>query len=228
MAIKLIIFDMAGTTVHDKDFVNIALQKALSEENIDCSRNEINDIMGMPKPLAIKLILTKKLSDKNLVSSEYITKIHSSFHQKMVNFYSENSLEIFGTTEAFKKLKAMDIKIAIDTGFDRKIADTIFNKLEWVKNGLVDYTVTSDEVINGRPHPDMVFKAMHNLGIDNIESVAKVGDTPADLNEGNSAGCKLNIGVLSGASTREQLAAHPHTHIVGSIIDIPQLIISLN
>ena len=35
--------------------------------------------------------------------------------------------------------------------------------------------------------------------------VAKAGDTVADIGEGRNAGCGLNIGVLSGADSAEQL-----------------------
>lgn len=230
MDIKLIILDMAGTTVHDEDYVNIALQQALFEEGVRCTRDEINDVMGMSKPVAIKLLLEKKLEDKSVINYDYINKLHLSFQNKMVIFYqnSPHIKEISGVSEAFRKLKKQKIKIAIDTGFDRKIANVILNRLGWESNGLIDLSVTSDEVENGRPHPDMVYKAMLLLGIKDSKQVAKVGDTPADLNEGNSAGCGLNIGVLSGASKQEELQKHPHTHIIKSVKYLPELLQSLS
>jgi phosphonatase-like hydrolase len=229
MDIKLVILDMAGTTVHDEDYVNIALQQALSEEAISCSRDDINNVMGMPKPVAIKILLEQKLSDQSKITYDYIDKIHSSFQNKMVIFYenSPNVKEISGVSEAFRKLKKQKIKIAIDTGFDRKIADVILKRVGWEANGLIDLSVTSDEVENGRPHPDMVYKAMLLLGITDKQQVAKVGDTPADLNEGSNAGCGLNIGVLSGACQKEELEKHPHTHIIKSVKYIPELLESV-
>ncbi|MDX2173694.1 MAG: HAD hydrolase-like protein [Bacteroidota bacterium] len=229
MDIKLVILDMAGTTVHDEDYVNIALQQALFEEGINCSREEINSVMGMPKPVAIKILLEQKLSDKSKINYDYIDKLHSSFQNKMVIFYenSPNVKEISGVSEAFRKLKKQKIKIAIDTGFDRKIADVILKRIGWEANGLIDLSVTSDEVENGRPHPDMVFKAMLLLGIKDSKQVVKVGDTPSDLNEGHSAGCGLNIAVLSGATKQEDLEKHPHTHIIKSVKYLPELLESL-
>ena len=42
---------------------------------------------------------------------------------------------------------------------------------------------------------------MERHGIKNVKSVAKVGDTLIDCNEGKNAGCGLTIGVLSGADS---------------------------
>ncbi len=229
MSIKLMIFDMAGTTVHDEDFVNIAFKNALEEFGYVCTRDEINEIMGMPKPLAIQLILEKKLEDKSIVSASYVTKIHTRFQEMMVDFYSSSATirEIEGVSDTFRLLKERGVKIGIDTGFDRKIADAIFHRMGWEEKGLIDYTITSDEVENGRPHPDMVYKAMSKFNITDSSEVGKVGDTPADLNEGKNAGCGLNIGVLSGAYRLDQLEQHPHTHIVESVVAIPELLEAL-
>lgn len=229
MKIKLIVFDMAGTTVHDNDFVNVAFKNALEKFGHICTRDEINEIMGMPKPLAIQLILEKKLGGNQEVTASYVNEIHSTFQSMMIDFYSDskNTLEITGATETFESLRKMGVKVAIDTGFDRKIADAIFNQLGWIEKGLIDFTVTSDEVENGRPHPDMVFKAMEQLGIQDASEVGKVGDTPSDLNEGTNAKCGLVIGVLSGAYRLDQLENYPHTHILDDITSLPELISNL-
>jgi phosphoglycolate phosphatase-like HAD superfamily hydrolase len=50
--------------------------------------------------------------------------------------------------------------------------------------------------------------------------VANVGDTTFDLESGARAGVKWNIGVLSGAHTREALERAPHTAIIRSIDDL--------
>ena len=56
--------------------------------------------------------------------------------------------------------------------------------------------------------------------------VAKVGDTPADLEEGHNAGCGLVVGVVGGTHTREQLEPYPHTHLIETIADFPALLAS--
>lgn len=218
---------MAGTTVHDKDNVNIAFRDAMSESGIEVTRDEVNEVMGMPKPLAIRIMMEKKLP-ANEVTEERNEAIYQLFLQKMIDFYTNDPSvkEIEGASETFKTLKAGGIKVGIDTGFARPIAQVIIDRLGWETNGLIDASVTSDEVANGRPHADLALKVMEIVGINDAGMVAKVGDTPADLGEGKAAGCKFNIGVTSGAYTREELEQHEHTHILGSLRELPELLLN--
>ena len=63
-------------------------------------------------------------------------------------------------------------------------------------------------------------------GVSDPQAVAKVGDTPSDLLEGRAAGCGLVIGVTNGTHTREELAPHPHTHLIGSLRELPALVLA--
>jgi phosphoglycolate phosphatase-like HAD superfamily hydrolase len=89
---------------------------------------------------------------------------------------------------------------------------------------VIDADVTSDEVPRGRPHPDMIRHLMKRLGVREASSVAKVGDTRADLEEGANAGCGLVIGVTTGSYSRVQLQACRHSHIVKSVAEVPALL----
>lgn len=53
---------------------------------------------------------------------------------------------------------------------------------------------------------------------------AKVGDTGADVREGQNAGCKYVIGVTTGAFTREQLELSNPTHIIDNIAQVIDII----
>jgi phosphoglycolate phosphatase-like HAD superfamily hydrolase len=94
----------------------------------------------------------------------------------------------------------------------------------WSDTHLIDATVCSDEVARGRPHTDMIRQLMLRCGVTDPLCVAKVGDTPADLQEGFNAGCRWVVGVTGGTHTRLELESHPHTHLVDTIRDIPGLL----
>jgi phosphoglycolate phosphatase-like HAD superfamily hydrolase len=93
----------------------------------------------------------------------------------------------------------------------------------WLEKGLIDASVTSDEVNQGRPHPDLIFKVMTLTGVDDVVTVAKVGDTISDLLEGNSAGCSWVIGITTGAYSKEQLSVGPHTHLINHLSDLSSI-----
>ena len=75
----------------------------------------------------------------------------------------------------------------------------------------------------GRPAPHLIHEAMRATGILDPRSVANVGDTVVDLDAGWRAGVGWNIGVLSGAHDRATLERTPHTHIVGSVAELPKV-----
>jgi beta-phosphoglucomutase-like phosphatase (HAD superfamily) len=55
--IRLVVFDMAGTTLQDDDAVNTCLGEALKNGGRWLKRDVINEVMGMPKRRAIELLL---------------------------------------------------------------------------------------------------------------------------------------------------------------------------
>lgn len=100
--------------------------------------------------------------------------------------------------------------------------DVIIDRLGW--RDAIDDTCASDEVELGRPAPFMIRELMKRAGVSDPLQVLKAGDTPVDLQEGANAGCGFNIGVLSGASTRQELEGEPHTHILGSVVELPSIL----
>ena len=222
--IKLAIFDMAGTTVHDENFVTKALCKALSLNGYsDVTLEAANAVMGIAKPVAITELLATFYPE---AQNPPIGQIHADFLMAMSDFYTHapEVKEMEGTTRTFLRLKAMGIKIGIDTGFSRDIGDIIIKRLGWDLDGLIDVSVCSDEVEKGRPHPDMIFRAMEQMNISDPKEVAKIGDTPVDLLEGSNANCGLVIGVLSGSADAKTLRLYPHTHLMSSIAEVPDLV----
>lgn len=63
----------------------------------------------------------------------------------------------------------------------------------------LDCTVTSCEVNQGRPYPWMIYEIAQQLQVFPLSDIVKVGDTPADMQEGRNAGV-WTIGVLSNPS----------------------------
>ncbi|MDX1934627.1 MAG: HAD hydrolase-like protein [Capsulimonadales bacterium] len=214
----LVVFDMAGTTVRDGEgAVARCLVEALAADGVTVSQGRANAFMGIPKPLAIAELLGAA------GSTERVAAIHADFVRRMLAFYATDPAvgSIPGTEETFDRLRSAGVRVALDTGFSRDIADTILRRLAW--EGRIDGSVTSDEVANGRPFPDLILALMERFGISDAATVAKVGDTPADLNQGTAAGCGWVIGVTEGSHTHDQLVVCPHTHLIPNVATLPAL-----
>lgn len=223
MDVELVVFDMAGTTVNDDDGVNRCLRAALEGVGLTVTRDAVNQVMGIPKPLALRQLIERHERGELL---DQLDAIHDDFVNRMIDFYRTDPSvhEIAGAGETFRRLHAGGVKVALDTGFTRDIVEVVLTRLGWNDSQLVDTTVTSDEVQRGRPHADMTLKAMRDLGVSDPKRVAKVGDTPSDLQEGTAAGCGLVIGVTGGSHTADQLRPFAHTHLIGTVAELPALL----
>jgi phosphonatase-like hydrolase len=225
--IKMVVFDMAGTTVEDSDNVHESLIKSMAAKGYKINREDANRVMGYPKPVAIDTLLAENF--KMTLSTgrkEEVERIHNHFILDMIHHYRYNP-EVQAKPNVdyvFNTLRKRGMKVVIDTGFSRDIADAIIERLGWQANNLIDYSVTSDEVTHGRPYPDMIQKAMANFKITDPATVAKVGDTPSDMMEGVSAKCGYVIGVTWGAYKREQLEKESHTYLIDELTEILTII----
>ena len=72
---------------------------------------------------------------------------------------------------------------------------------------------------NSRCHADPR-AGLKLTGVESPALVANVGDTTSDLESAARAGVRWNVGVLSGAHTREALERAPHTHIIQSVQEL--------
>jgi phosphonatase-like hydrolase len=223
--IELVVFDMAGTTFYDGEAVNRCLRAALEAAGLVVSADEVKSVMGRAKPESLRLLIERSPLRDRLAGR--LAEIHGDFVARMLHFYETDPTirEVPGTSETFARLKGAEIRVALDTGFSRDLVEVLLRRLGWRERGLIDASAASDEVPRGRPHPDMIRRIMAELGIQDPGRVAKVGDTPADLLEGQNAGCGLVIGVTEGTHTRAQLEPHPHTHLIGSVAELPELIL---
>lgn len=202
MPIKLAVFDIAGTTLDDGYAVHESLIYAMTYNNYPITREDANAVMGIPKPVAISMLLQRfGVDDSSLVEA-----IHGDFLHHMQEWYQVSEyFEKPHCSRVFEQLKENGVIVAVNTGFDRNTTNIVLEKMGWLKNGLISDSITSDEVVNGRPAADMIIELMRRSGIDDAKDVAKIGDTPSDISEGKNAGCGLVIGITHGSHTLEQL-----------------------
>lgn len=220
---ELVVFDIAGTTVLDDGEVARCFQEALSEELIDLDESSINEIMGLPKLLAIRQLLQEFAPERT--EPGLAQRIHDDFEQLMIEHYLESpNVGLYpGVLPLFRKLREQGVAVAVNTGFPRSILDSILERLGWQVGRTIDAAIASDESPKGRPHADMILILMKRLGLDDPSKVAKVGDTPSDIGEGKSAGCGWVIGISHGSHTRDELVPFEPTHLVSNIDELARI-----
>jgi phosphonatase-like hydrolase len=214
---KLVVFDMAGTTVEDRGEVPSAFAAALAEHGVVVTPGQINAVRGASKRQAV-LNLLPESADR----AARAERAYASFKEHLARRYAAGVRAVPGTVETFAWLRERGVQIALNTGFDREIVELLLAALGWTM-GQVDAVVCGDEVSQSRPAPQLIFRCMEATNTLSVHQVAVVGDTTLDLQAGHNAGAQWNVGVLSGAHSLEQLQQEPHTHLLASVAELPSI-----
>jgi phosphonatase-like hydrolase len=234
--IELAVFDMAGTTVQDLHEVEACFAKAAIATGLHVTQERILELQGYSKIEVFNMLWTEvnpHLSPENL--KEKVDHSYKIFCEILENHYlTHGALPTDGCLELFQYLKENNIKIALTTGFYRKVTNIILEKLGWHigldyqakgnSESIIDLSIASDEVAHGRPKPDMVLKAIEIFGIKNLENVLTIGDTPSDILAGDSAGVGYVFAITNGTHSAKQLEPYFPQYMVDSLFELKDFI----
>ncbi len=224
--IKMVVFDMAGTTVDEDNVVYKTLQRSIADHGHPFTLDQVlAEGAGKEKLQAIKSILSINQIDDDQLSSaiyqHFLILLHEAYTYLDVRPQPH-------AVEVFQLLRQQKIIVILNTGYDAETAHALVRKLGWEKGIHYDDLITASEVASGRPHPDMILSAMQNFGIREPDEVIKVGDSAIDIEEGKNAGCALSIGITTGAHTHQQLSLANPDFIVTDLFDLPEIIDNYN
>ena len=222
-AYLLAALDMAGTTVDEGGLVYSALEAAVADAVGGPVPAELmGQWKGTSKQEALGGLLRAMGSD---ASADRVLAVYDVFAARLEEAYTTTPpAPVPGVMEMFETLRRAGVKVALQTGYSRPVADSIMAGLRWTVGETVDALVTSDVVAASRPAPYLIFHAMEATGVVDVRRVLTAGDTPNDLRAGLNAGAGFVVGVTTGSFTRSQLEAEPHTHILDSAAALPALL----
>ena len=221
--IRMVVFDMAGTTVNENNVVYKTLQEAINENGFNFTLDEVLlEGAGKEKLQAIKSILNvyAEKDDAGLATEIYkrfIVLLAAAYNTQKI-LPQDNALELFHA------LKQKNILVVLNTGYNNETAELLIKKLGWKKGVDYDSLVTANDVNRNRPNPDMILLAMKRFNITNAAEVVKVGDSIIDIEEGKNAGCSLNIGITTGAHTLEQLQTAKPNAVINNLMELLPLL----
>lgn len=205
--IELLVLDMAGTTIDEDNVVYKTLTDAVNNHGYHVTLEKVlSSCAGMEKLEAITSLL-KEINGNETDAPA----IFEHFSEQLKKAYRNLDVKPINGTENFLlKMKSLDKKVVLNTGYTTEIARQLLDKLQWKESVHYDALITADDVSESRPSPEMINLAMKKFNISEPEKVLKAGDSVIDIEEGKNAGCGLTIAVLSGAQNRKELeTAHP-------------------
>ena len=216
---KMIVCDMAGTIIKENNIVYKTLYEVIKSFNDSLLQEDINKFKGFNKLEVIDHFVKKQglpIRESRLLIKQSNNKFNSLLKEK---YSVDKNVKLIHPhlPNLLNTLRDNDKRIVLNTGYNKEIQNILIDKFSL--NKCIDDYISSEEVKVGRPYPYMIYNLMERNNIKNIDQVIKIGDTPVDIHEGRNAGC-FTIGVLSGASTYEELNASRPNIIINDIMDI--------
>jgi phosphonatase-like hydrolase len=218
MPLKLVVLDIGGTLIGDHGEVPDAMLGAFSRHGITVTPQEFSEWRGASKRGMVQHFVAQR---GGAGGQALIDAIYADFTTTVSKAY-QNVQPIPGAETAIKELQAMKLLLATTTGFDRPLTTAVLSHLGWQHYFVA--SITSDDVIDGRPAPYMLFRAMEAAHVNETAQVMAVGDTPLDLQAANNGGMGAAIGVFSGAATEDRLRKERNSGVLPSVAALPDLI----
>jgi phosphonatase-like hydrolase len=212
--VKVVLFDVIGTTVRETDPALVArcVASAFAAHGIAVTPSQIEAHRGKEKREMIETLLKTNHRPTNEAASVY-----QSFQHEFAD-----ALHLFapmaGATDLFMHLRNRGIKVGLGTGLPQELLLPLLTALRW-QPASFDFIGCPAPGIRGRPAPDMIFSMMKKLVVNEPSHVLKVGDTVADIEEGKNAGVRTGA-LLSGTQPPALLQAATPDYLFASLDDV--------
>ena len=213
--LKLVIFDLDGTLVDAYQGVASSLNYTLAQLN--CAPID-DDIIKR----------TVRLGDRHLIAAfvaeNDVDKALSIFRQHHARALKEGTTYLPGAKKLLKDLKTEKYVLAIASNRPTRFTHIILKHLRMQQ--FFDYVLCGDKVPHPKPAADILEQILKKFSLLPGETLY-VGDMTVDVETGKKAGVRT-VAVVTGSSTKEELAALKPFKIIDRVSQVAQIIEDLS
>ena len=194
--IKAVIFDLDGVMV-DSERVHIEAEKqTMLKYGVRISSEELRRYTGT----TARFMFTE-LVEKYKLNTTF-EKIFSEKEEILFKLMEKNVQPTKGIIELLEKLKRENIKLAIASSSHKRLITYVLEKLNIVD--LFDSIVSSEDVIYGKPNPEIFLRAANELNVNPVEC-SVIEDSKLGVEAAKSAGMKC-VGYRNPDSGNQDLS----------------------
>ena len=214
MKYKNIIFDLDGTLLDT--LLDLHASVNYSMDKLGFPRRTVDEVRRFVGN-GVKVLIRRAAPDD--ITGEQYNAAYAAFQEHYRVHNRDNTAPYDGVCGLMKELKARGHKVAI-----------VSNKLDFAVqalkdeffSGLCDAAVGDSDATRTKPEPDMVYKALDEMGASADESVY-IGDTDVDLATAENSGMPC-ISVTWGFRSRAELEGYGAKTIVDTADEILELV----
>lgn len=193
MSLKAALFDLDGTLIDSTEAI------------VDCFYHTF-DVLGVPRPERHRIVSTISLTLENQFAGLIDHDPHECariYREKYFRIGPEMTRLHAGAQAILTQCRAACIRTGFVTSKLRAAAELLLDRLEVLDH--FEARVGPEDVLNPKPHPEPILKALAQLGVAPDEAVY-FGDTPLDVQAAHAAGVAC-VALTTGYAPEQQLRA---------------------
>lgn len=195
---KVILFDLDGTLIDSTDAIVGTCYHAFNELGFEFKGNDedIKKTIGYPLDVMFEMMGVEKSRADDFVDT---------YRQRYRTISKEQTTLLKGAVESVIEAKSF-ARLGIVTTKTTQYTIPLLKHLNIMHH--FETIIGRQEVVNPKPHPEPIQKAMKQMNIDNkTYNIWMVGDTKLDLIAAKEAGIN-SAAVLCGYGSREELSKY--------------------
>lgn len=203
MSVKAVIFDMDGVLIDSEPAYLEMNKKLFSEFGIEMDDEDYKALVGLAS-LPMWKMLKEKYNLKNDVS-DFMQLERRRMHEILDSDII--SKPIAGIYDLLETLKDSNIKLSVASSSAKENINFVLSKLDL--NKYFSFTISGEEVTNGKPAPDIFLKVAEKFNIDPGKCYV-IEDSANGIKAARSAGM-FPVGFLNNDTNQQDLSG---AHII--------------
>jgi pyrophosphatase PpaX len=209
---RVILFDLDGTLIDSVRLILDSYHHTLASHGLP-GRSDDHWLAGLGTPLRVQF--RDWAEDPAQIEAMILTyrEYNLTHHDQRISAYP-------GVVDMVRTVRTSGRRTALVTSKNREGAQRGLRVIGL--DGTMEVIVGADDVVNAKPHPEPVHRALEALGIAPAEAVF-VGDSLHDMHSGRAAGT-ATAAVLWGPFDREHLEPSSPDHWLDEPADLLRLL----
>lgn len=156
--IRAVVFDMDGLMFNTEDIYDQSSRQLLSSRGVDFTRELKLAMMGLPTRTAIEVL------QKCCGLSDSVDELLEESDSIFLDLLPKRIKMMPGLESLLVELERRQLPKAVATSSDRRLAEVALSRFDLIPR--FEFILTSEDVINGKPAPDVYLLAAEKLQVE--------------------------------------------------------------
>jgi haloacid dehalogenase superfamily, subfamily IA, variant 3 with third motif having DD or ED len=210
--LEAILFDLDGVIIDSEPLHEKAFRQTSLHLGRDLTQEEVASLKG-----TVDEIGAVKLLEYNPVATLSVPQVMEYYNNIYKAMFDQIRL-IPGSREFIQKAHRKDLKLGLTTSALQENQQRIFERFNlWP---FFSTTITGQDIINGKPHPEPSLKTAEKLGVAPANALV-IEDSVNGVRSGKAAGCRVIA--ITTSFPRERLMELQADYVVDSFAELERL-----